>query len=161
MSQPGARALRLLLALAPLVLALQACSTDLFGPSGPADELRAARRLWERQGIASYRYTIYQSCGECSPEWVAPARVEVRDGRTVAVTAANPARPIRREFFEGDDTVEELFASIEGVIATRPYRFGARYDSRLGHPLYYSVDYDRTYVDDEAGFTVADFEVLP
>jgi hypothetical protein len=159
MSQPRPRALRALLALAPIVLALQGCSMDLFGPSSPADDLRAARRLWERQGIASYRYTFYRSCGECLPEAAAPARVEVRDGRTVSVVAAG-GRPIRPEFFDGVDTVEEIFAGLEEVIARGPYRFSARYDERRGYAVSHSVDLDRKYVDDEGGFTVADFEVI-
>lgn len=94
------------------------------------------------------------------PESVAPARVEVRDGKTVSVVAATSARPIRPEFFQQYDTVEELFDVIGDAIGRDPYRFGVRYDSRRGYPLEFSVDYDRGMVDDEAGFTVADFEAI-
>lgn len=160
MTRSRTRPRRFLLAAASLALALGACGLGPLGPSGPADDLRAARAEWERQGISSYRYSIFKSCGECLPEWVAPARVEVRQGRTVSVTALHPSRPIRRESFDTYDTVEELFATVEEVIAADPYRFGARYDPRLGYPVEYSVDYDREHVDDEGGFTVADFEVI-
>ncbi|MEW5928026.1 MAG: DUF6174 domain-containing protein [Gemmatimonadota bacterium] len=161
MSQPRPCSTRILLALAPLALALQGCSLD---PSGPADargNLRAARAAWERQGIDSYRYVIHKSCGECLPESVAPALVEVRDGSTVSVVAATSARQIRPEFYQQYDTVEELFDLIAAAIEQDPYRFGARYDSRRGYPLEFSVDYDRDAVDDEAGFAVAQFEAVP
>ncbi len=160
MTRFRATPLRLLPALVPLALALGACGLGPFGPSGPADDLRAARAAWERQGIASYRYSISKSCGECSAESIAPARVEVRDGRTVSVTALNPAWPIHRESYDAYDTVEELFATVEEVIAGGPYRFSASYDSRLGYPVGYSADLDREYVDDERGFAIQDFEVI-
>jgi hypothetical protein len=86
--------------------------------------------------------------------------VEVRDGRTVSVTALVPARPVRPELFESFDTVEELFATVEEVIESGPYRFSASYDSRLGYPVGYSADLDREYVDDERGFVIRDFEVI-
>lgn len=160
MNQPHTRSLRLLLALVPLALAPAACGLAPFGPSGPAEELRAARAEWERQGIASYRYSISRTCGECVPGADAPARVEVRDGRTVSVTALVPSRPIRPELFESFDTVEELFATVEEVIAGGPFRFSASYDSRLGYPVSYSADLDREHVDDERGFVVREFEVI-
>jgi hypothetical protein len=160
MTRSRTRSKRLLLAAASLALALGACGLGPFGPAGPADELRAARAEWERRGIASYRYSISRSCGECVPGADAPARVEVRDGRTVSVTALVPARPIRPELFESFDTVEDLFATVEEVIAGRPYRFSASYDPRLGYPLEYSADLDREYVDDERGFVVQGFEVI-
>ncbi|HEV2147955.1 MAG TPA: DUF6174 domain-containing protein [Longimicrobiaceae bacterium] len=146
--------------LALVILALQACSGGPFDPGQGRAELRAARARWERQGISDYRYTIIKACGECMPESVAPARVEVRGGRTVSVEALFDARPIRREFFDAYDTVEDLFAVIEATLAENPYRFHASYDRRRGHPLSYSVDYDRQMVDDEGGFTVADFEII-
>ncbi len=155
MNQPRTRPLRVLLALAPA-----ACGLGTFAPSGPADDLRAARAEWERQGVSSYRYSISRSCGECVPGADAPARVEVRDGRTVSVTALNPARPIRAELFDTFDTVEELFATVEEVIAGEPYRFSAQYDSQLGYPVSYAADLHREHVDDERGFVIQDFEVI-
>jgi hypothetical protein len=142
-----------------LVLVAGACGLDPFGPSGATDELRAARAEWERQGISSYRYTVRRSC-ECLPEATAPARVEVRDGRTVSVVAATSVSQVRPEAFGEYDTVEELFAVIEEAIARDPYRFTARYDERLGYPLGYSVDFDREYVDDEGGLAITEFEVI-
>lgn len=150
---PGAR-------WALLALALQACGLNPSGPAAHRDDLRAARATWARQGITSYRYTIVNACAECAQEFVGPARVEVRDGRTVSVTAQNPARPIRPEYFGEYDTIEELFTTVERVIDQNPYRFSARYDTQRGHPASYSVDYDRRMVDDEGGFTIADFEVV-
>ncbi|MBV9774483.1 MAG: hypothetical protein JO040_11065 [Gemmatimonadetes bacterium] len=160
MNQNRTNVKRALLVLAPLALALQACAYDPSGPASQRNDLRAARTAWERQGITSYRYTLYKVCGECPSESVAPARVEVRDGRTVSVTPVNPARPIRAEYFDEYDTIEDLFATVQGVIDHDPYRFSAVYDARRGYPLSYSVDYDRRMVDDEAGFTLTDFEVV-
>ncbi len=143
----------------PLTLALVACGLAPLGPSSPADDLRAARAEWERQGISSYRYTVHRSC-ECLPEATAPARVEVRDGRTVSVAATTGGRQLRPEDFGQYDTVEELFAVIEEAISRDPYRFSASYDERLGYPLGYSVDFDREHADDEGGLAITDFEVI-
>ena len=159
MNQLRRRAMRALPVPLGLALALGACGLGPFGPSSPADDLRAARAEWERQGISSYRYTVHRSC-ECLPEATAPARVEVRDGRTVSVVAATSARQVRPEAFEQYDTVEELFAVIEEAIARDPYRFSASYDERLGYPLGYSVDFDREHADDEGGLAITEFEVI-
>ncbi|MET0399027.1 MAG: DUF6174 domain-containing protein [Longimicrobiaceae bacterium] len=159
MNQLGRRAMRVLPVPLGLALALGACGLDPFGPSSPADDLRAARAEWARQGITSYRYTVHRSC-ECLPEATAPARVEVRDGRTVSVVAATSVRQVRPEAFEQYDTVEELFAVIEEALARDPYRFSASYDERLGYPLGYSVDFDREHVDDEGGLAITEFEVI-
>ena len=159
MIQLRPRALRALPVLVPLGLALGACGLAPLGPSSAAGDLRAARAEWERQGISSYRYTIRRSC-ECLPEATAPARVEVRDGRTVSVVAATSASQVRPEAFQRYDTVEELFAVIEETIERDPYRFSARYDARLGYPLEYSVDFDREHADDEGGLAITDFEVI-
>lgn len=159
MIQIRSRSLRALPVPLALALALVGCALGPLGPSGAAGDLRAARAEWERQGIDSYRYTIRRSC-ECLPEATAPARVEVRGGRTVSVVAAAGGRQLRPEVFEQYDTVEELFAVIEEAIARDPYRFTARYDARLGYPLEYSVDFDREHADDEGSLVITDFEVI-
>lgn len=161
MNQPRPRSTRILLALAPLALALHGCDLDPSGPAFPAAELRAARAAWQSQGIDSYRYVVAKSCGECLPESIAPALVEVRDGKTVSVVAATSVRQINPEFYGQYDTVEELFDVIGDAIDRDPYRFSARYDSRTGLPVSYAVDFDRGMVDDEAGFTISEFEAIP
>lgn len=159
MNQLRRRAVRALPVPLGLALALGACGLAPFGPGSPADELRAARAEWERQGISSYRYTVRRSC-ECLPEVTVPARVEVRGGRTVSVVAATRARQVRPEAFGEYDTVEELFAVIGEAIARDPYRFVARYDARFGYPVEYFVDFDREHADDEGGLAITDFEVI-
>ncbi|HEX8274779.1 MAG TPA: DUF6174 domain-containing protein [Longimicrobiaceae bacterium] len=160
MSQPRPRSTRFLLALAPLALGLQGCDLDPSGPAFHADELRAARAAWAGQGIDSYRYVIARSCGECTPESIAPALVEVRGGKTVSVVAATSVQQIQPELYRQFDTVEELFDVIEDAIDQDPYRFSARYDSRTGVPVSYAADMDRSMVDDERGFTVSQFEEI-
>jgi hypothetical protein len=160
MTRIRSKAARALLLLLPATLALSACEGDPFLPRFTTD-LDEARATWERQGITSYRYTLLKVCGECPPESVAPARIEVRDGVPVSVQALTSSRPIDPAFFGDYDTVDELFDVIGDALAAEPYRFHARYDEGRGHPVGFSVDYDRQAVDDEAGFSVADFEVIP
>lgn len=156
MKQHAPAARRPLLALVPL--ALLSCALDPLGSQG-AGELRAARALWERQELRDYRYTITRSC-ECLPEMSGPAVVEVRDGRTVSVTAAQPGRTVFPESFERLDTVEELFATVREAAEGRPAELRVDYDPRRGHPVSFFVDPDRDVGDDEHGFTVRDFELL-
>ena len=147
------------LPLLALALLAGACTGGPFGASGARAELQAARALWERQGAADYAYTVRRVC-YCAPDVAGPVRVEVRGGRTVSV-APVAGQSLRAGTFDALDTVEELFGAVEDAIGADPHQLAASYDSARGHPLALAVDYDRRAVDEEGGFQVTDFGVLP
>lgn len=147
------------LPLLALALLAAACSGGPFDASGARAELRAARARWEAGGAADYAYTVRRVCF-CGPEVVGPVRVEVRGGRTVSVSPLEGRTPAPGAF-DRLDTVEEMFASVQDAIDADPYLLDARYDPARGHPVSVAVDYDRRAVDEEGGFAVTDFVVLP
>ena len=144
-----------------LALALGGCLLDVFAPaSNQEDNLRTARELWQRQGITDYRYALLRRCF-CPEEARGPVRVEVRGGQTASVVPVQSGQTVRTEQFATLDTVEELFATIEQIIARDPYLLTVRYDPERGFPTYVFADYERSAVDEENGFQVGEFQLLP
>lgn len=135
--------------IAGCALVLLAACNDATSPD---DELRDARRLWERQGPASYSLTLFRGC-ECTPEMTGPVVVMVRNGniesRHYTATGASVPVPFAFSF----PTVEGLFRIVEDAIALDPHRLEVHYDARLGYPASISVDFDRRIADDEFTYT--------
>jgi hypothetical protein len=57
---------------------------------------------------SAYRYQMRRSCGECAPEFIGPARVEVRDGHVTDARNATTGQSLPLGFFE---PIDSLFRS--------------------------------------------------
>lgn len=153
-------------ALLLLTLALSGCGSD--GPAAPSrasdDDrrqtvaaLQSAWRLWQAAGPASYRYTYRRACF-CLPR--GPVVVTVRDRRLESVVEAETGQPVPPDSLALYGPVEGLFTQLFDAVAQEAWSIRASYDERLGYPRDSYVDVDPRMVDEEQGFSVADFEPL-
>ena len=117
------------------------------------------RRLWKKQNISNYRYTLSNSCF-CIPEARGPVIIEVRNGETVSVTSEATGEEVNPDFFQRFDTILELFDVIRDAINRRADSLDVRYDARLGYPTNISIDYDVRIADEELFLSVTNFEVI-
>lgn len=158
--EPPRRSARLL-ALVPLLLVLHACT---YSPTDPYRKelrrLQAHRELWERQKVRDYAYTVTRTCF-CAPEMAGPVEVEVRGGRTVSARYVSSGEPAEPQHFGSLDDVYDLFDTISRGLDEEPDEATIAYDARLGHPLSAHFDHDRYAKDEESGFRVESFRVLP
>jgi hypothetical protein len=113
-------------------------------------DLMASRALWEAAAPASYTMTYRLVC--FCPEL--RATVTVENGRVV--------------FFEPEGetvidelTVEDLFADLQAAFDQNAARVTATFDAELGYPVDYFIDEDEMIADEEHGYLVESFAVLP
>ncbi len=125
----------------------------------PRQQLRTHRRLWDKQKITEYRYTLKVGC-LCPPEVVAPVIAHVRDGQLVSLTYKESGTAVASTFLANYDTMDELFRVIESAIDNRADVIKVAYDPELGCPKTIGIDYDKRAVDDETSWTISDVEVL-
>jgi Family of unknown function (DUF6174) len=98
--------------------------------NGSEGELRQRWIQWQEKGIRSYGFNLERSCF-CPVEAIAPARVDVRDGRVVSVRALSDGRSLPTQFVP---TIDSLFrwaireASQNGHVEVT-------YDPLLSHPV--------------------------
>ncbi len=144
------------LALAALAVLLPSCEvspTDLDRNTA----FREAREQWTLANVSSYSYTVRRNCF-CAAATQGPARVEVRNGQTVSVTAAAGATAFDRAAFDAYDTVDELFQQVERAMDAKPFRLAVSYDTELGFPSEMFMNPGGNTADDESGFVVVDFQ---
>ncbi|HLP92254.1 MAG TPA: DUF6174 domain-containing protein [Nostocaceae cyanobacterium] len=122
-------------------------------------QLRVNQRLWNRQNITNYRYTLTRSCF-CAPEAREPVVVEVRNGQTVSVTSVATGQSVDPELFKQYDTIPELFKVIQDAIAKKADRLDIQYEPKLGYPTQINIDYSFQIADEELFITVENFQAL-
>ena len=107
------------------------------------------RALWAHQHLRDYRFRLRVTCF-CQ-----------MNGKPIAVTVRH-GRPTVPPPFTGLGTFPEMFALIRGVVID-PESGGAsvRYDTHRGFPRSAALDPIRNAIDDEIGWTVDRFRVLP
>lgn len=172
MTAPRARSLLLLL---PAALVLHACAPrtttdegtipppttgENVQPGGLAAQREAfqrARATWDRAAPRDYRYTVERICF-CTPDYRGPVTVTVRGGVPVSVTGEGGGTA---EQFGTMATIPLLFDAIGRELAGTPAELHAEYDPQRGYPTSFSVDPSRQIADDERGFRVTGFQVLP
>ena len=141
--------------LATVALALTACSSPT-GTAAEAARLERSQRRWEALDLEHYRMTV-----ALQGAWTGGAAVvEVRNGEPESVTPTGDWPSAQPEWFEGYDTVEELFEVVRSALEHDAERLEVEYHPLLGVPMSVSVDVRLQMADDEHGFSVSDFEAL-
>lgn len=119
------------------------------------------RALWESQEISHYRFELTVGCF-CIFSDRMPLTVEVRDGSVVSMTGAGGADVEEfRDFLSDFDTMEKLFALVDEAIKMKVQTLEVEYDPTYGYPVSIYVDPEALVADDEIGYYVANFQVLP
>jgi hypothetical protein len=123
--------------------------------------LQHNRSLWESQAIQHYRFSLNVSC--LCP-WVAlmPLTIEVQNGRILSMVASNGGDITQyQDTFRQNGTIENLFDLLNSAISKRVYKLVVQYDPKYGFPASIDIDPSRMIIDDETGYYVTNFEVLP
>lgn len=137
--------------LAPLLVAC--------GVTGPEDARLAALEehlaRWESAGPPSYVYAIERMCF-CAPVSLGPVRIRVENRHVVervyVATGLAVAPDLAAEF----PAVEGLFDVLRSAIERRADRIDVTYDSVLGLPLDFWIDYSEMAIDEELGMSVTE-----
>ena len=133
---------------------------DIFGSGDVGrerDELEDARAQWARNGTDSYEMTVSRVCF-CGPLAV---RVRVQGGQVVSRVDPETGAPITGSMYDDVDTVEDLFEFIDESLDEDPHEADAEYDGSRGFPTHAYFDYSENIADEEGGFIVSDFTLLP
>jgi hypothetical protein len=147
----------LLAAIVPLFAA--GCG-DIFGSGDlgrERDELADARGRWTRNGTDSYEMVVSRVC-YCGPMQV---RVRVQGGQVVSRVDPETGQPVTASWADGIDTVEDLFRFIDDALDEDPHEADAEYDDSRGFPTGAYFDFEENMADEENGFVVSGFTLLP
>lgn len=122
-------------------------------------ELRLNNKLWDKQKITSYRYTLTRSCF-CAPEARKPVIVEVRNGETTSITYADNGAAADPELFKEYDSITKLFGLIQEGINRKAANLTVKYHPRFNYPTQINIDYSLQMADEELYLTVENFQVI-
>ena len=138
-----------------LVALLTACGAS----QRPA--LQHNRSLWESQAIQHYRFNLKVGCF-CPWNALMPLTIEVKNGAIVSMVGSNGGdiTPYL-DTFRAYATIESLFDLVDSAISKRVYNLVVQYDPKYGFPASIVIDPSRMIMDDETGYYVTNFEVLP
>ena len=114
-----------------LALALAACDTPTESVTPVPGEASVQRQVWEQQGIDDYRFVFGRDCF-CNPLPV--VRVDVRDGRVVAVREVESGRAVSRDRWPEIRTVDQAFDMIAQAQAAGE-TLEVEYHPTLGYPM--------------------------
>ena len=152
-AKPTNRTGRPMLAVIAAALLMSSCSD----PTGPAAELKRARRRWADQDIESYQFTLASYCGGCVR--IPTVRIIVGN-RSVEVRDAATGEPIAPTANGQFPVIDELFDLIESAMERGADELVVEYDPIRGYPLRIQIDYSRGAADDEYVYTISNFLVL-
>ncbi len=128
-------------------------------PVEDADSVQATllrhEERWATSSIAApaYSYIGAWTCF-CPQDYLAEARVTVRDGAVTAVTSADPTVqtiPEPGRFLP----IEGLFSLIHEAIAQKAARIEVSYDEHYGYPVELFIDHEERRTDEETRFTIS------
>lgn len=130
--------------------------------SAPLDKssFNKNRSLWNESKISNYRMTMeIRKTGHATPSGFAV--VEVRDGKAVSI---GPAPDLHYGCWNNNcsnyDTVEKIFAIIEGALNQSPDELITEYDANHGYPKDLRMDIAKTTFDDELMVKIMQLEVI-
>lgn len=145
------------------LLALSAAACGSSGSTEASDRsssLEANRKKWEGAGIAHYQFVFNWSCF-CITDYVRPVRITVRGGKIEQITYADDGQAVPADRYEDYRTIDQLFDFLDEPRARSAARLDAEYNPKYGYPLNAYVDYDERMADEEKGFLITEFDVIP
>jgi hypothetical protein len=93
----------------------------------------------------------------CQLEYIRPGLVQVRSDAITAVTDAETLQPLDPQFFL---TVDGLFDELQRAIDLPAFDIQAQFDSTLGYPTNFGIDFIQGVADDEIFYTARDLHIL-
>ena len=144
-----------LISLILLVAFLAACSSQ----NRQAYDKNLA--LWKSKGVQHYRFNLKVGC-MCPWTGLMPLTVEVQNGEMLSMVASSGGdiNPFL-DTFRPRGTVEGLFDTIYAAMSRGAYSLTVQYDGTYGFPASIVVNPSKAIMDDETGYYVTNFEVLP
>jgi hypothetical protein len=118
------------------------------------DQLEAARVRWTASAPADYAFDYRRTCF-CP--FTNEVRVEVASSIVVRVTEVETSVVLPEDQLAGFPTIEGLFVELHQLILGEPHLLEVEYDPLLGFPARVQVDIEEYAVDEEFGYTVANF----
>lgn len=150
------RAVRPILLVAALALAVGACE-DVLGIEGSeVHRLDRARDRWRREAPKDYSYDFELHCF-CGADLHRPVTVWVRNGAVYDAVYVDDGRPVPTAYLQYYRTIDGLFEVIGDAINRRADYLDVEYDSHYGYPRFAEIDYERRAEDEEIRFTVRRF----
>ncbi|MCH7738684.1 MAG: hypothetical protein IIC93_00885 [Chloroflexi bacterium] len=125
-----------------------------LGDSSEAD-LLAARTLWQ-EGVGNYQFVFEWHCF-CGLGAGVSVEIEVRRNAIVSVRPENSDALLEPSELGKYMTVEGLFGFIKDGFDRNAARVRVTYDPVLGYPAEAWIDYSLNIIDEERGFSLADF----
>ncbi len=111
------------------------------------------RKKWMSKVVSNYQFNFRWEC-YCSPEYVAPVNISVRENRIDGAVFVENEVPVAVEGLERYRTIEGLFDLLQEGIDENAHTISAHYHSELGYPVKASIDYEEDLVDEELGFDI-------
>jgi len=138
-----------------LVVLLTSCSSQ----NREAYEKNLA--LWKSKPVQHYRFNLKIGC-MCPWSGMMPVTVEVQNGEMLTMVASNGGdiTPFQ-DTFRPRGTVEGLFDTVYAAMSRGAYSLTVQYDGTYGFPTSIVVNPSKAIMDDETGYYVTNFEVLP
>lgn len=120
-------------------------------------QLKINQRLWNRQKITNYRYTLTNQCF-CVPEVRGPLNIEVRNGVTTSITLAQTGQPVNPELVSSYTTIPKLFNLISTTLNSGESQLSVTYNRKLGYPT--QINIGNLAADAGIYTTITNFQVL-
>lgn len=150
LSWRSARVRGCLAAAATSLLAVSAGCDDGVGPASEHWSRNLAK--WEAAGPTDYDYEYQRTCF-CPPELTRAVRLEVRDGEVVAASFLDTEEAVPDTALARYPAIEDLFEEVRQAIEGSADSVFVAYDPKLGYPTEAFIDFARTAIDEEQGFT--------
>ena len=111
------------------------------------------RKKWASAMMSNYQFNFRWLC-YCTPEYVAPVNVTVRESRIDGVAFVESDVSVAIEDLKRYRTIKGLFDLLQEGIDKNAHSISAEYHSELGYPVKVSIDYEEYTVDEEKGFEI-------
>jgi hypothetical protein len=116
-------------------------------------ELDQNRKKWASAMASNYQFNFRWEC-YCSPEYVGPVNISVRENRIDGAAFVEDDVPVAVEGLERYRTIEGLFDLLQEGIDKDAHSISAEYHPELGYPVKASIDYEEYTIDEELGFGI-------
>jgi hypothetical protein len=126
-------------------------------PSAPLT-FSAARQVWTLLALPAYRFTLATVCF-CVPE--SAIEVTVRDGKVSSAVHVDTRAPVSPERLLTLPTLTVLFDIGDDAYARNAAQVRFTPNSRYGFLESIYIDYDVQMADEERGYQVSGFTVIP